>query len=627
MPEPEICADDEMFFRRRGGVSLDLGTGALRLTIGSEVSFDTYFNLFNLGVWTVRTRLSGLALHLAGSGRVSVRLLRGSIINEPPEPDSDEQLDHDKTRLTRDQSVIHEAEYDLAEEGIEIPLAKLLGALDETGEVPAQTGLVHLHVAALEEGARLTAGAWLADASPEEPSIRLAMSVTSFRREAETAATARRVTAFIDAEGPQLGAQLDLIIVDNGQTLDLPPHPHLRLVPNRNLGGSGGFARGLAEARTGGHTHVLFCDDDAAFMVESLRRTIAFLRLARSTRAAVAGAMISAGAPWAMWENGATFNRVCRPQFLGTDLRHADEVGRMELSSARPKPHNFYGGWWYFAFPLSAVTHDPFPFFVRGDDISFSLANDFEISPINGVVSFQEDFSAKESPHTLYLDLRNHLHHHLVHPNLEIGPLGTASIAWRFIARSIVRMHYETAEAQLLAWHDLMKGPALFEDEIDMSARRKKISSLIEREEWRETAPLSSDAPPPRDPGPRWGKWYLALLNGHVVPFWSLLGRHATVPVRLRSAVWPIWRARQATFYDADGRKSYTVTHDKRRAWAIIWRSARATVRWLRNYSALREAHRAGYARLSRPDFWEKQFGEDSAKSVSHQMNSDKEST
>jgi len=29
-------------------------------------------------------------------------------------------------------------------------------------------------------------------------------------------------------------------------------------------------------------------------------------------------------------------------------------------------------------------------------------------------VSFQEDFSEKESPQTLYLDLRNHLIHHLV---------------------------------------------------------------------------------------------------------------------------------------------------------------------------------------------------------------------
>ena len=386
-------------------------------------------------------------------------------------------------------------------------------------------------------------------------------------------------------------------------------------MPNRNLGGSGGFARGLAEARAGGYTHVLFCDDVAAFMVESLRRTIAFLRLARNPKAAVAGAMISAGTPWAIWENGAIFDGLCRPQFLGTDLRRPDQVGEMELMSARPKPHNFYGGWWYFAFPLAEVSHEPFPFFVRGDDISFSLANRFEISPINGVVSFQEDFSAKESALTLYLARRNHLHHHLVHPNLEAGALGTARIAVRFILRSVVRMHYETAEALLLAWYDVMKGPAFFEDEIDMSHRRTKISEIVVQEAWRDTTPLSSVSSEQKDPGIGWGKWYLALLNGHLVPFWSFIGRFVVVPVRYRSAIWPVWGARKATFYDASGTRSYTVRHNKLRGWSIILRTGIATLRWTKKYAALREAHREGYGRMTHPDFWQAQFADHAAKS------------
>ena len=49
----------------------------------------------------------------------------------------------------------------------------------------------------------------------------------------------------------------------------------------------------------------------------------------------------------------------------------------MEFATTGPAPDNFYGGWWYFAFPVDQVKHQPFPFFVRGDDVSFSLVHDF----------------------------------------------------------------------------------------------------------------------------------------------------------------------------------------------------------------------------------------------------------
>ncbi len=177
---------------------------------------------------------------------------------------------------------------------------------------------------------------------------------------------------------------------------------------------------------------------------------------------------------------------MCRPQFVGTDLRDAFQVTRMELAAAKPKPPGFYAGWWFFAFPVAAVAHWPFPFFVRGDDISFSLANRFDTVTLNGVVSFQEDFSAKESPLTLYLDLRNHLHQHLVHADKEIGPWRTATIALHFLLRSIIRMHYDSAEAQLRAWDDVMKGPDFFAENADMARIRPQIAALAKDEAWRE---------------------------------------------------------------------------------------------------------------------------------------------
>ncbi len=93
----------------------------------------------------------------------------------------------------------------------------------------------------------------------------------------------------------------------------------------------------------------------------------------------------------------------------------------MEFTSAAQRSPKIYGGWWFFAFPIKQVTRYPFPFFVRGDDINFSLANDFHITTLNGVVSFAEDFSDKESPMTLYLDLRNHMVQHLTLEKMDNG--------------------------------------------------------------------------------------------------------------------------------------------------------------------------------------------------------------
>jgi hypothetical protein len=255
------------------------------------------------------------------------------------------------------------------------------------------------------------------------------------------------------------------------------------------------------------------------------------------------------------------------------------------------------------------VTRWPFPFFVRGDDISFSLANRFDTVTLNGIVSFQEDFSSKESPLTLYLDLRNHLHQHLVHEGMEIGAWGTTKIALHFLARSIIRMHYESAEAQLEAWRDVMKGPEFFEANADMARRRPEITALARTEAWA-PAPLESTVETPKEPSRRWGQILKFTLNGHLVPGWTLLARTAQIPASHRGLIWPVWGKKRARFYSVDGQKSYEVVHSKRRFAAIGWQALRLALRWRAAYPDLRRTHREGYARMAARPFWDARFAE-----------------
>lgn len=593
LPDPAITGETELYLHNAGMVVVDADRHEIVFLPGGQVWFDSYMNFFSLDLWARSCRLDGLVLELRGEGRFHLRLWR---------------LDRAGGR----EQFLTDTVIRLSPGGVRLDLGEKI----DLG--PTARGVLIVRLTALGEG-KLVGGAWLAP-RPESPrDLRLALSITTFRREAEVGASVARITDFLAGEGAALmraaGCTPHLFVVDNGRSVDLAPHPLLTLIPNNNLGGAGGFARGLAAAKDGGFTHCLFMDDDASIQMESLVRTAAFLQLANNSRAAVAGAMISEARPWMMWENGSVFDRACRPRHIGTDLRNGPAVISMLTDAARPRPKGFYAGWWFFAFPLAHVRHYPFPFFVRGDDISFSLAHDFDISTINGVVSFQEDFSVKESPLTLYLDLRNHLHHHLVHEGMDIGANGTAKIVARFLMRSIIRMHYDSAEAQLQAWEDVMKGPEFFASNADMSRRRTEIAALARSEAWRPTEPQDLEVPEMRfrEPPALFSQIMKWLLNGHLVPLWSLWGRRVRIPASHRGLMWPLWGAKEAVFLAPDETRAYRVTHSKRRGWSLIWRSFRLYLRWRRDYRMLRAAHRLGYRDLADRAFWDGLFLEEGA--------------
>jgi len=588
-PDPAITTERDLFVHLDGTVQLGMEAGNIGFGDGGTAWFTTYMNLFNLRLWHSRCQLDGLWLRLEGRGRFGLRIwqITGSSLAS---------------------EVLCEEMIELSEAGVEIDLSAALSG---------RGGVIMFRLISFGEG-QLTGGAWLtaAPAQAGDP-IRLAISITTFRREDEVATTAARIGAFVEGAGAaalaELGAEVHLFVVDNGQSADLAPHPALTVIPNANLGGAGGFARGLAAASDGDFTHCLFMDDDASFMMESLLRTLAFLRLAKSPRAAVSGAMISEARTWAMWENGAQFNGACRPRHVGVDLRDWVQLSHMELEAAGPTPPEFYAGWWYFAFPIAAVKHFPFPFFVRGDDISFSLANDFDTSTLAGVVSFQEDFSTKESPLTLYLDLRNHLHHHMVQDGLERSALGTARIVVRFLARSIIRMHYDSAEAQLMAWDDVMKGPEFFAQNADMMEKRPQVTALIRSEAWGEPEPGEAtdlpDIPEQQAMGLRAARMLKWTLNGHLIPFWSLLaGRRRTVPMAQRGLIWPLWGQAEVRFTDPVRGKAYTVQHSKRRFAGLMWRASKQLIRWIRVYPELSRAYRAAYPDMANRGFWQTRF-------------------
>lgn len=576
-PDPAVCEEPRLFAHLHGGAAFE--GGGVSFTPGSGARFETYYNALNLDVWTRRARLDRLRVDLSGIGEIELCAMRRCLSTGRRQ-----RLGATKRLTLSDRACV-----------------------DLSHALP-QRGLLWLEIRAVGE-AYLSEGAFLVPRRGAAPD--LVVSITTFRREAEVAATARRLNEFLD--GYAEGRCVRVVIVDNGRTVDAVDVPGATLLPNPNLGGAGGFARGLAHAVDTGATHVLFMDDDASFLMESLRRTYAFLHLARDPAASVAGAMISTARPDLMWENAATFWRRCRPRAHGLDLSDPDALWQMEARAVEELPANAYGGWWFFAFPVAAVKHFPFPFFVRGDDSSFSLAHDFSITTLGGVASFQEDFPAKESPLVHYLDLRYHVVHHLAFPYMRIGALRTATIAMWFLMRSVVRFHYESAEAQLRAWSDLMEGPQMFARNADMAAKRAEISALRQRETWKRIDAVGPTAQPPRALSPVLQRVMALTLNGHLLPFYRLFARHATVPTAQRGPLWPVWGACRITWLDRQGTHGY-VTELRPAAFMLIMiRMSWLLVRFLAAYRRLLRDYQSRYPEMTSRDFWQKHFLDEAA--------------
>jgi len=566
-PQAAISTETAAHFALKGSVGISLTRGGAEFAEGGRLATSAYYNLFNLGKWRRSAGDLPLELQLTGRGRflLTVHLARPN-------------------RST--QQLVSEV----------VVLDGLRRQPIDAYSDAAIDGIVFFRLTALEAGS-LEDFAWATTAEPrQQPDLML--SVTTFRREEAVASTVARFRRFREESG--LGDHIRMLVVDNGRSAVVEESEGISAIPNENLGGSGGFTRGLVAARETGATHVLFMDDDASIQMEAVARTWWFLAYAKDPRTAVAGAMINESSRWQIGENGAHFDLGCKAHFAGLDLRSRKAVFKMEYETTAPASDDFYAGWWFFAFPVAQVEHLPFPFFVRGDDVSFSLVNDFDTYTLPGVASVQESFVDKASPQTWYLDFRSHLIHHLSLPQKKRSWRQLQRMVLNFYLRTALRFHYETLEAVNLAFEDVMRGPEFFDANADMSERRATIKSMTKVETWK---PLDRQLRPGRTYLPRPIRALLLLsLNGHLLPFG---GSKVVLAAEHREDFRMIYGAKQIVHLNVDETKYYTVKRDRRKLWEQTRRLIRNTLELRRNYRAQLAQWRRGYDGMTSTPYWD----------------------
>ncbi|EIT1264502.1 glycosyltransferase, partial [Escherichia coli] len=219
--------------------------------------------------------------------------------------------------------------------------------------------------------------------------IYLGIVTTTFNRQEQVLNLIKKLS-----DNDELLSHTKLYVINNGEDIPFSGNDFVTVVKNENTGGSGGFMTGLLNSQERNHTHTMFIDDDALCHPESIVKAISFLSYALDPNTSLGGAMLYEKKPYIQYEAGAKiqgFNLV--PRNMNMDLRYeSNHFFNNFVESAD------YGPWWFFIFPNIQGLKFSFPFFVRGDDVTFSLRNKFKPIMLNGLCSWQESFDAKISP-------------------------------------------------------------------------------------------------------------------------------------------------------------------------------------------------------------------------------------
>lgn len=447
-PNFDIDAPEDLYVRVQQGVLISRANKNITfLQKGATAYFDTYFNSFTIQTWKNQTPIRQLKLRLFGEGQFVIKIKRHKL--------------HTELKSFSEQTI------ELNQNGVDVDFADL-NQHDE--------GMLFFELTALTENAQITDGFYHTDIAPVQD-VKLGVVITHFNRKNYVLPAIERVSKGL-LQDSYYKDKISLIVVDNSQNITPEEAQHAIVLPNQNLGGSGGFTRGLMyleDDKT--YTHCLFMDDDASCEIESIRRAYALLQYMADDGNAVSGCQLSESFTHILYEKGAVFDSYCQPLHHGKDMKNVHDL--LSAEHFRIKPN--YGGWWFFAFKIQSVKEYPFPFFVRGDDLLFSLNNQFDIITLNGIGVWGEDFSVKENPLIRYLMFRGtYACNFLSNSNLSKSQLIKQFSDWYW---SCVNSYaYSSAKALFMSLQDLLAGTKTFTDDMGANDARAKISQLPQDE-------------------------------------------------------------------------------------------------------------------------------------------------
>lgn len=441
-PKEGVCSLNELYYR--GG---DRRENGVFLSGGSTVTFDTYFNSFSHIKFKKYTTVRNVTLILNIDGSGTAQIFRYISDNER-ELIAEKQV-----------SGYDELTFDIT-------------------NIPDK-GFLYFSFTAHSD-CTLIGGSWTSNV--QKRNIKLGIVICTYKREEYL----RRNIVNLSELAKSLNERFfDVFIVDNARTVNDDFGEGFTVIPNENTGGSGGFTRGIKEVCSRDYTHFLLMDDDILFDVNILQRTAAMLSVLNDEykNASIGGAMLSLDCPYLQKELGADWkNNLISQRRHRLDARKASTICGNE-EDIEPD----YNGWYYMCMPTGCVKKHgyPLPFFIRCDDIEYSLRAAGHIIVTSGIAVWHESFDNKYSPEMEYYIRRNELILSARYPN------GTGFFAnWKKlflgIGKTLLLQRYFAADLRFKAYDDFLKGADYFIN-LDSGANhmelRKHCPQFLTKEE------------------------------------------------------------------------------------------------------------------------------------------------
>lgn len=409
----------------------------VELQKGQRISFDTYYNGFSCGKWKKYTELSAVELHLCAEGSFCIELVHCY--------QKDRKLVKDCLQSVTCNLSVSEREcaiqFLLPDNGIVYPIITGLAAMGSIFSVEYCTRMRPVRYP------------------------KLACNICTFHREEEVQANLRKLKKnCLEHTSSVLFDHMSVYVVDNGKSFNIgtDAHPSIHYFSNKNIGGTGGFTRGLVEilddCKEHGHTHIVFMDDDAEIVITSLERMWSFLAYLKSEyeNYTICGALMRRELPYIQAEAGARWRQgKIASHHANIDMCQEENLVLNELEDGEID----YSGWWLSCVPIQRVKEIglPLPLFLHRDDVEYGLRMQQQFITLNGISIRHETYDTKMPQATEYYDVRNLAIVEAIH-NPKFDSKMYRNVVGKWIIGNLLRYRYKYVKLNLKGMEDFLKG-------------------------------------------------------------------------------------------------------------------------------------------------------------------------
>ena len=497
-------------------------------------------------------------------------------------------------------------------------------------------GWIWFDLVAGAEGLVLLGADWSVDAQPPRRGT-VSLGITTFNRpdycvqllaavadDSETLALVDRV--FVVDQGTKL-------VSDESKFEDARHRlgGRLEIIRQANMGGSGGFARGMYETSSRGEsTYVVLLDDDVVLEPEGLPRLVAFADYCRQPTI-VGGHMFDMYNKSALHAFGEVVNMwrvqpaVPHPDMeLGHDFA---EAGLRDTGWLHRRADVDYNGWWMCLIPVEVIRSIglSLPLFIKWDDVEYGLrARDagFPTVTLPGAAVWHVAWGDKDDlvGWQSYFHERNRLIVALMYSPYERGGRIIRESSYMDV-KHLISMQYSTERGRLLAMQDVMAGPDLLHAVI--GTRLGEIRAMAQEYPDGQQSKRLIDFPAPRRSRPPRRAKDVQQPARLMLPTWTFLTmlRHTLKPAGASTSDvpqvaiahqdnkwWRLSRYDSALVSNAEGTAVSWYQRDPTTFRAMLSEGLRLHGELLASWHRLKQEYQEALQVIASPQEWEKTF-------------------